>query len=90
MSEYNLFSQSLSYFCRYSTHFIVFIPRPVTTSLDWFFAVFAVLACRSWILKLSGTRLVCGPSNRTKTGWTLKHYVLSCVIESVHSVKNDH
>ena len=40
MSAYNLFSQLMSYFCRYSTCFIVFIPRPVTTSFDWFFVFF--------------------------------------------------
>ena len=31
MSDYNLFSQHMSDFCRYSTHFIIFIPRLVTT-----------------------------------------------------------
>ena len=67
MTAYNLFSQIMSYFCRYSTCFIVFIPRPVTTSFDRFFAVLVHNSC---ILKLSGTGPVRGPSkkgNRTKT-----------------------
>ena len=68
MSAYNLFSQLMSYFCRYSTYFIVFIPRPVTTSFLRFFAVPVHGSC---ILKLSGTGPVRGPSkkdNRTETG----------------------
>ena len=40
MSGYNLFSQLMSYFNRYSTCFNVFIPRPVTTSFDRFFCGF--------------------------------------------------
>ena len=71
MSGYNLFLQLMSYFYRYSTCFIVFIPRPVTTSFDRFFAVFAVPVHGSCILKLSGTGPVRGPSkkgNRTETG----------------------
>ena len=72
MSSYNLFSQPMSYFCRYSTCFIVFIPRPVTTSFNRFFAVPVHSSC---ILKLSGTGPVCGPSkkgNRTETGLDFK------------------
>ena len=68
MSAYNLFSQLMSYFYRYSTCFNVFIPRPVTTSFDRFFAVPVRGSC---ILKLSRTCPVCGPSkkgNRTETG----------------------
>ena len=68
MSGYNLFSQLMSYFYRYSTCFNVFIPRPVTTS---FLRFFAVPVCGSCILKLSGTGPVRGPSkkgNRTGTG----------------------
>ena len=56
------------YFCRYSTHFIVFIPRLVTTSFDRFFVVPVHGSC---ILNLSGTGPVCGPSikgNITETG----------------------
>ena len=70
----------MSYFCLSSTHFIVFIWRPVTTNLDRFFAFFfffffAVAVSGSWILKLSGTSLVHDPSkkgNRTETGPDLK------------------
>ena len=72
MTAYNLFSQLMSYFCRYSTCFIVFIPRPVTTSFDRFFAVLVHNSC---ILKLSGTSPVCSPSkkgNRTETGLDFK------------------
>ena len=68
MSGYNLFSHLMSYFYRYSTCFIVFIPRPVATSFDRFFAVPVHGSC---ILKLSGTGPVRGPSkkgNRTETG----------------------
>ena len=78
MSAYNLFSQCMSYFCRYSTCFIVFIPRPVTTSFDRFFVFFfffTVLVHGPCILKLSGTGLVHGPSkkgNRTETGLDFK------------------
>ena len=71
MSGYNLLSQLISYFYRYSTCFNVFISRPVTTSFDQFFAVFAVPVHGSCILKLSRTGPVCGPSkkgNRTETG----------------------
>jgi hypothetical protein len=67
MSDYNVFPQTMSYFCQSSTCFIVFIPRPVTTSL--------VPVCGSWILKLSETGPVHGPSkkgNRTKIGRDLK------------------
>ena len=58
----------MSYFYQYNTFFIVFIPKPVTTSFDWFFAVPVHSSC---ILKLSGTGPVRGPSkkgNRTETG----------------------
>ena len=58
----------MSYFYRYNTFFIVFIPRPVTTSFNWFIAV---PVHGSDILKLSGTGSVRGPSkkgNRTETG----------------------
>ena len=68
MSAYNLSSHLMSYFYRYSTCFIVFLLRPVTTSFNWFFAVPVHGFC---ILKLSETGPVCGPSkkgNRSKTG----------------------
>jgi hypothetical protein len=68
MSGYNSFLQPMSEFYRSSTHYIVFILRLVTTSLDRFFAV---PIRGSWILKLSGTGPVCGPSkkgNGTGTG----------------------
>ena len=72
MSAYNLFLQLMSYFCRYRTYFIVFIPRPVTTS---FLRFFVVPVHNSYILKLSGTSPVRGPSkkdNRTETGLDFK------------------
>ena len=67
MSDYNLLLQHMSEFWRSGTHFIIFIPRPVTTG---FLRFFAVLVHGSWILKLSGTGPVRGPSkkgNRTET-----------------------
>ena len=83
MSGYKLFSQLMSYFYRHSTCFIVFIPRPVTTSFLRFFCVFlrffAVPVHGSCILKLSGTGPVCGPSkkgNRTETGLDFKALIL--------------
>ena len=80
MSDYNLFSQLMSYFCRYSTHFVAFIPRPVTTSFDRFFVVLVHGSC---ILKLSGTELVRNPSkkgNRTKTGLDFKALGLCALV----------
>jgi hypothetical protein len=58
----------MSEFCLSSTRFTVFIPGPVTTG---FLRFFAVPVRSSWILKLSGTGPVRGPSKkgtRTKTG----------------------
>jgi hypothetical protein len=55
--------------------FIVFIPRLITASLDWFFAV---PVRGSWILKLSGTGPVCSPfkkGNGTETGPDFKALV---------------
>ena len=87
MSDYNLFSQRMSEFCRSGTRFIIFIPRPVTTSYDRFFAVPVRGSC---ILKPSGTGPVRGPSkkgNRTETGpdfkaliviaWSVFHFFCS-------------
>ena len=57
--------------------FIVFIPRPVTTSFDRFFAVAVHSSC---VLKLSGTGPVRGPSkkgNRTETGPDFKALYLT-------------
>ena len=68
MSDYNLFSQHMSNFCRSSTCSIIFIPRLVTTS---FLQFFAVLVRGSCILKPFETGPVCGPSekgNKTETG----------------------
>ena len=68
MSDYNLFLQPMSEFCLSSTRVTVFIPGPVTTG---FLRFFAVPVRGSWILKLSGTGPVRGPSkkgNRTETG----------------------
>jgi hypothetical protein len=67
MSDYNLLLQPMSEFCLSSTCFTVFILGPVTTG---FLRFFAVPVRGSWIMKLSGTNLVCGPSkkgNRTET-----------------------
>ena len=83
MSGYNLFSQLMSYFFRYSTCFNVFIPRPVTTSFDRFFAVPVRGSC---ILKLSGTGPVHGPSkkgNRTETGPDFKALVAQFCIHTL-------
>ena len=66
MSDYNLLSHHMSEFCRYGTHFIIFILRPVTTSYNWFLQFFVVLVRGSWILKLSGTGPVRGPSKKGK------------------------
>ena len=68
MSDYNLFLQPMSEFCLSSTRVTVFILGPVTTG---FLRFFAVPVRGSWILKLSGTGPVRGPSkkgNRTETG----------------------
>ena len=76
MSYYNLFSQHMSAFCRFSTRFIIFIPRLVTTSFLRFFAVPVRGFC---ILKPSGTGPVRGPSkkgNRTETGPDFKALML--------------
>ena len=61
MSAYDLFLELMSYFCWYSTCFIVFIPRSVITSFNQFFAVPVHSSC---ILKLSGTGLVRDPSKK--------------------------
>ena len=68
MSDYNLFLQPMSEFCLSNTRFTVFIPGLVTTV---FLQFFVVPVRGSWILKLSGTGPVFGPSkkgNRTETG----------------------
>jgi hypothetical protein len=68
MSDYNLLLQLMSEICLSSMCFTVFIPGPVTTG---FLLFFAVPVRGSWILKLSGTGPVCGPSKkgyRTETG----------------------
>ena len=63
--------------------FIVFIPRPVTTSFDGFFVVQVHGSC---ILKLSGTGLVSSPSkkgNRTETGPDFKALDARCVVWAI-------
>ena len=78
MSDYNLFSQNMAEFCRSGTRFIIFIPRPVTTSYNRFFCGFL----RSWSAVLgfwSFLGLVCGPSkkgNRTETGPDFKALII--------------
>ena len=68
MSAYNLFLQPMSIFCWYSTCFIVFIPRPVTTGFDWFFCGSGPRFLHS---EAFWTGPVCGSSkkgNRTEIG----------------------
>ena len=60
MSAYNLFSQLMFYFYRYSMCFIVFIPRQVTTSFDRFFAVFCHSGPR-FLHSEAGIRTETGP-----------------------------
>ena len=49
MLAYNIFLYAKPGFCRYMPHFNVFITEPVTTGLDWFFAVFCGPGLRSLI-----------------------------------------
>ena len=49
MLDYNIFLHAKPGFCRYMPHFNVFITEPVTTGLDWFFAVFCGPGPRSLI-----------------------------------------
>ena len=59
MLDYDVFSQYMSGVCRYTRlHFNVFIPKLVTTGLDWFFAVlvqFPVLLKKSKKTRLDWT-----------------------------------
>ena len=49
MLYYNIVLHAKPGFCRYMPHFNVFITEPVTTGLDWFFAVFCGPGPRSLI-----------------------------------------
>ena len=73
MLDYNLFLRTMSGFGRYKPRFNVFFPKWVRTG---FLRFGPVLVLGPWILKISGTGSVLGPSKKgKKTGLdrTFKH-----------------